>query len=56
MKLELKVDAEVQGRPLSAGQRVIVTDEIGAQLVTDGTGLQLPEEELGAFVVLMLPE
>jgi hypothetical protein len=56
MKIQLKVDAEVRGSALSAGQRVIVIDEVGAQLVSDGTGLQLPEDDLGAFVVLMPAE
>lgn len=56
MKIQLKIDVEVQGSALSAGQRVIVTEDIGDQLCADGTGLQLPEDELGAFVVLMSAE
>ena len=52
MKLELKADVRVYGHPVQAGQRVIVADEVGAPLVAEGVGLQLPEDELGAFLVL----
>jgi hypothetical protein len=42
--------------PLFPGQMVIVSDEEGAQIIADGAGELLPEDERGGFSVPMHSE
>ena len=56
MKLRILADYMFGDLPLYPGQMVIVSDEEGAQIIADGAGESLPEDERGGFSVPMPSE
>jgi hypothetical protein len=56
MKIRILADYMFGDLPLFPGQMVIVSDEDGAQIIADGVGESLPEDERGGFAVPMPSE
>jgi hypothetical protein len=53
MKVFMLSDYMLGDVPLIAGQSAIVSDEDGAQIIAEGAGWPLPEDERGGFAVPM---